>query len=228
MTGIKAVIKKELKNFSGSGHGVFIMYAAITVIWSFMLTPAAAASTAGSLWIVFFSVIVTANFSGTVFISERVNGTLEVVLTSGLSRNAVLFGKMAFVAAMTSIIGLACGTLAMAWGVVLPTMIETTAAAAATETPKALAYAAALYLSAAFLNTAASAYLSVRMSNPRFLHFIILFMTGAIIALHSTLSTLIQVPPYALVAAFLLSGTIFTLLAKQEFAGERIIRPIIF
>jgi ABC-type Na+ efflux pump permease subunit len=224
MTGIKAVIKKELKNFSGSGHGIFVMYAVITVLWSFMLTPAAAASTAGNLWIVFFSVIVTANFSGTVFISERVNGTLEILLTSGLSRNAVLFGKMAFVTAMTSIIGLACGALAMVWGAVLPTMIETTAP----ETPKALAYAAALYLSAAFLNTAASAYLSVRMSNPRFLHFIILFMTGAIIALHSTLSTLIQIPPYALVTAFLLSGTIFTLLAKQEFAGERIIRPIIF
>jgi len=171
-------------------------------------------------------VIVTANFSGTVFIAERVNGTLEVVITSGLSRDAVLFGKTAFIIAMTSIIGLFCGALAAVWAAVLPEIVDTETLPALNRT--FAVNAAALYLSATLLNAAMSAYLSVRMGNPRFLHFVNLFLTGALVAAYAAAAALFTVHPYALALTFLLTGVIFTLLARREFAGERIIRPVIF
>jgi len=221
MTGLTTIIRKELKNFACSGPGIFIMYAVISVLWSFMLVPNSS-SLAGFLWLAFFSVIVTANISSTVFISDRVNGTLEVLITSGVSRFAVLFGKMLFAIATASVIGLLCVSLSVVWAFALPEVYGLDKGSPGTF--GLYAFYAALYISAAFFNAAASAYLSVRMSNPRFLHFIILFMTGAIVAACSALNMQKTAP----VLTFLLAGTIFTYLARREFAGERIIRPIIF
>lgn len=224
MSGIATILKKEMKNFSGSGPGIFIMYAVISVLWSFMLVPSTF-SIAGFLWLAFFSVIVTANFSSTVFISDRINGTLEILITSGVSRNAVLFGKMLFVIAMASAIGLLCVLLSIVWALALPEEYGLDTWSTRMLEPFDLyAFYAALYLSATFFNAAASAYLSVRMGNPRFLHFIILFMTGILVTACSALN----IRQTALVLTFSLAGAIFTLLAKREFAGERIIRPIIF
>jgi len=224
MTGLTAVIKKEFKNLAGSGPSTFIMYAVITFLWSFMMIPGGAM---GETWVIFLSVVVGAGLSSTVFISERVNGTLEVVLTSGLSRDAVLFGKMIFVIAMTSAIGLACGCLGMIWAAsdalglgIIEGRLRSFAV-----------YAAALYLSVTLFNAAAAAYLSVRMANPRLLHLIILFMTGGIAAMHSAMTAFHYSDPVVLISlvlTFLLAGTIFIFLARREFAGERITRPVIF
>ena len=246
MPGLTAIIKKEFKNLAGGGWGAFLLYAIISVLWSFPLffygiggigNPGGGSG--GYLWFVFFSVIVTANFSGTVFISERVSGTLEILITSGLSRDAVLFGKMIFVIAMTTVIGVVCALLAALWCV----------AWFAVTGSDALSYFSAafffgdldinvvifniflypsLYLSATFLNAAASAYLSVRMGNPRFLHFVNLSITGAAAGLCEAASVLFNAPAYIMIPAFLLPAALFTLLARREFAGERIIRPVIF
>ena len=219
MYGLKTIIQKEFKNFTGSDRSTLLIYLVISVLWSFTLLSYDSGGIDGGLWLVFFSVIVAANFSGTVFISERVSGTLEVLITSGLSRDAVLFGKMLFVIVMTSIIGILCAALAALWGAVIPGV----------ELSRALgAYEAALYLSVTYLNVAASAYFSVRMGNPRFLHFVNLFMTGFLVGLYSAASGFADLRPSILVLAFLASGALFTFLARREFAGERIIRPIIF
>jgi ABC-type Na+ efflux pump permease subunit len=219
MAGLKAVLRKEVKNFTGSDRSALLIYIVISVLWSFTLLSGGDGGIGGGLWLVFFSVIVAANFSGTVFISERVSGTLEVLITSGLSRDAVLFGKMLFVIVMTSIIGLLCAALAALWSVAVPDV----------ELSRALgAYEAVLYFSVTCLNVSASAYFSVRMSNPRFLHFVNLFMTGVLVAIYTVVSGFIELHPYILVLAFLASGALFTFLARREFAGERIIRPIIF
>ncbi|MDR0330798.1 MAG: ABC transporter permease subunit [Chitinispirillales bacterium] len=214
MTGLAAILQKELKNLVNSDKGTFAVYAVISVVWSFSLL-----FDGGGIWLVFFSVIIAANFSATVFISERVSGTLEVLITSGVSRDAVLFGKMFFVIAMTSAMGAVCAALAFLWRVLLPD--------AGAARPLGLADAA-LYLGATVLNAAASAYLSARMGNPRFLHFVNLFMTGAAVAVYGAISSNTAAHPLILAAAFLLMGLAFAVLARREFAGERIIRPVIF
>jgi len=217
MSGIITILQKELASFIGSDKGVFGVYAIIVAVWSFMFLFGED-GVGGQLWFVFFSVIVAANFSSTVFISERINGTLEILITSGLSRDAILFGKMIFIIQMTFIIGFSCALLAGVLGIILPGI----------EGARAFGfYDAVLYLSATFLNVASSAYFSVRLSNPRLLHFINIFIIGAIITIYSTMSSLFNLHHYFLVVGFLLLGAVFTFLAKKEFTGERIIQPVI-
>jgi ABC-type Na+ efflux pump permease subunit len=229
MSNITTVLRKELKCFAGSDKGTFFLYALLSVIWSFALLSGTGTTGAASapsdpfgtdrLWLVFFSVIVTGNFSNTVFISERVTGTLEILITSGLPRSSVLYGKMAFVILMTSVIGAACAALAFLWSA-LPIGLDF---------PRPLGISDALaYLSVTYLSAAASAYLSVRMANPRFLHFVNLFMIGGIMAACVAAGAFFDAHPSIFIVAFLLAGGIFTLLAKREFEGERIIRPVIF
>jgi len=218
MAGIITILQKELASFIGSDKGVFGIYAIIVAVWSFMFLFGED-GVGGQLWFVFFSVIVAANFSSTVFISERINGTLEILITSGLSRDAILFGKMIFIIFMTAVIGFSCAVLAGVLGVILPGI----------EGARAFGfYDATLYLSATFLNAASSAYFSVRLSNPRLLHFINIFMLGAIIIIYSAVSSFYTLHHYFLAAGFLLLSVLFTFLAKREFAGERIIQPVIF
>ncbi|MDR2693926.1 MAG: hypothetical protein LBB74_06895 [Chitinispirillales bacterium] len=219
MAGMLTVVRKELKCFGGD-KGQFIIYALMSALWSLALFSGGFNGDAagGRFWCVFFAVIVASGFSGTVFISERVTGTLEILITSGISRDAVLFGKMVFAVGMSMAVGLLCAVFALIWGFAL----------GAGASVRLGINDAALYASTVFLNAAVSACLSVRMGNPRFLHFINLFMTAALLAAYIAVSFLFAASWPFLAAGFLLLGTLFTFLARREFAGERITRPVIF
>ncbi|MDR3012710.1 MAG: hypothetical protein LBU70_05810 [Chitinispirillales bacterium] len=222
MNGLRTVIRKEFKCFFNSDKSTFLIHALMPIIWSLALyfNSGADMGRVGVFWIFSFAVIVTANFANSVFISERVNGTLEILITSGLSRDAILFGKMFFVIAMTLAVGLICAVWVVVWAHVLPI--------ADGGLPHTGVSTVLLYLLSAFLCASSSAYLSVRMPNPRFLHFINLFMMSAVAAVYSVLETVYFVHPSISIILFLLLCVIFLLLARREFAGERIIRPIIF
>ncbi|MFP4163214.1 MAG: hypothetical protein ACLFQB_04695 [Chitinispirillaceae bacterium] len=217
MGGIVTIIQKELRSFIGSDKGVFLVYAIIVVAWSFMFTSGDGGF-AGSFWLVFFSVVVAANFSNTVFISERMSGSLEVLITSGLSRDAILFGKMFFVIIMTSIIGLSCALMARIWTLLSPEIGNAQVFTI---------YDGLLYFSATLLNSSSSAFFSVRLSSPRLLHFINLFILGGIVTFYTVVSQLYVLHPGWLVVTLLIAGTGFTIAARREFAGERIIQPVI-
>jgi ABC-type Na+ efflux pump permease subunit len=214
MTGLLTVLRKEFKCF-GADKGQFFLYAVMSAMWgmAFLFEGVGGDTLSARFLCVFFAVIVTAGFSNTVFISERVTGTLEILITSGISRDAVFFGKMLFVVGMSVAVGLLCVFFFQAWGI-------------------AFRFAsmslgiddAAFYVSTAYLNAAVSACLSVRMGNPRFLHFINLLMTAGLVTLYSVF----MVPWPVLAAGFLLIGALFTFLARREFAGERVTRPVIF
>jgi len=219
MTGLLTVVRKELKCFGGD-RGQLLIYAVMSAMWSLALfIGGVTGDTVGArFWSVFFAVIVAAGFSGTVFISERVTGTLEVLITSGISRDAVFFGKMIFAVVMSMAVGLLCAVFALMWGVAL----------GAGRPPSLGINDAVLYVSTAYLNAAVSACLSVRMGNPRFLHFINLFMTAGLLAVYSAALALFAASWSVLAGGFLLIGVLFTFLARREFAGEGITRPVIF
>ena len=233
MTGLTAIMRKEVKNLVSSGWGFFLINALIAVVWSFMLLFQHFTALGGvtGAWLVFFAVIVAANFSGTVFISERVNGTLEVLIVSGVSRDAVLFGKVIFAVGAT----IAMGAVCLAISAVLEFLIGVLGGGAGDAVDLLRDFAvwayhiSQLYVGAAVMNVSASAYLSVRMSNPRFLHIANLFMTGALMTLYE-LITFTSTEQYriGLVLVFLALGGVFLALARREFAGERITRPVIF
>ena len=82
------VLRKEWLNFVCSDRSVFFIYLFLVAGWGMLLATMDHGGSIGSpLWLVFFSVIIAANFSTTVFVSERMSGSLEILLTSGLSRS---------------------------------------------------------------------------------------------------------------------------------------------
>lgn len=217
MNGVLIILNKEWRVFAASDRGMFLLYAILAISWSFMLAaPSTGSIETGPLWLVFFSVVISANFSNTVFISERVNGNLEILLTSGVSRKHILFGKMAFVTGLSSIIGLMCIGLSLIWRTVIYR-----AASGAISTGELF-----LYCCAVFMNTAGSAWLSVFMSNPRLLHLANLMTLALLVSLFTLVSAYVPLPVAALSATLLLIGTVATMLAITLYESEKILQPV--
>jgi ABC-type Na+ efflux pump permease subunit len=219
VNGIGIMLHKEWRCFAGSDRGIFLLYAILLVSWSLMLaTPDTNGIAAGPIWLIFFSVVISANFSNTVFIAERVNGILEILLTSGLSRRSILFGKMAFVAGMSILIGLACMLIAPVWRIVIY------------QSPGAVFDPGAflLYCSAVYMNTASSAYLSVKMNNPRLLHLANILLLAVLVATHTVAAMFIPLPASALALVMLGIGIAATTAARKLFDSEKILQPVIF
>lgn len=218
MKDLKTIIFKEWKCFTGSDRGVFILYAVLIISWSLFLAGGNDSSLrTGPLWLVFFSVVVAANFSNTVFISERISGALEILMTSGLSRSSILFGKMSFVMVMSLLFGAMCLGLASVWQQIIFDYDSTSL----------VPFDFLVYASSVFLNTAVSAFLSVRMSNPKLLHLTNLLLIGCIIAVFTFLNQFCQLPEIFLPLFLILAGLVSSILAKNEFNSERILQPVI-
>lgn len=217
MNDIRTILLKEWKCFTGSDKGVYILYVVLIISWSFFLAGGDSANS-GPLWLVFFSVVIAANFSNTVFISERISGALEVLITSGLSRNSILFGKMFFVMAMTLVIGAMCIGLAGIWHYFIYDYGEI----------RFRAFDLFTYTASAFVNIAGSAFLSVRMSNPRLLQLANLFILACIITGFTVLTQFYYIPEIVLPILLTFIGIGASILAKKEFNSERILQPVIF
>ena len=115
MKKLNAIISKEWKSFVGSDRGVFAVYAVLILSWSFLPLYKGLSMGMEDVWWLFFSVVISGNFSNTVFVSERLSGSMEILLTSGFPRDTVLFGKAAFITGISIAIGTLCLCLSRLW-----------------------------------------------------------------------------------------------------------------
>jgi ABC-type transport system involved in multi-copper enzyme maturation permease subunit len=179
-------------------------------------------SKTGALWLAFFSVIISGNFSSTTFVAERMNGSLEILLTSGVSRQSILSGKIAFIVIMSTVMGILCYFFALGvrsvkgdqisillkivpvWGVII------------------------LYMTACFLNASCGAWLSVRINSPRLLPFVNLVVLGIIVVVHELLSYKISLSLWSLSCVLTVVGALFYMLALKDFRGEGVIQPLVY
>jgi hypothetical protein len=216
MKQIKAIIKKEWLNFLGSEHGVFVVYAVLIFAWSFI--PLTKVSGTGQVWWLFFSVIISGNFANTVFVSERLNGSMEILLTSGLTRNAVLYGKILFITIMSIFIGLTCCCIAAIWIDLYgqPRMLFFTD----------MASGAALYCVGTLMNVACSAWLSIRLQSPRIIPVISILLMAVFVALYYFLTYIVYASGGLLYVILGSAAMIFFFFAKMEFNGERVVHPV--
>ncbi len=224
MRDIWLIIRKEWIGFAKSDRGIFFVYGILVLAWSFLLSTNITMLLTGAeyLWLVFFSVIVSGNFSNTTFVAERMNGSLEILLTSGVTRNAILSGKIAFVIIMSTVLGLVCYVLALALYVVQGESLHLIYSI----TP--IGKEIILYITACFMNAACGAWLSVRINNPRLLHFINLFVLGIIVILHAVLSAVFTFTLWSLIIALVVCGVLFYVFAIRDFKSERVIQPVVY
>lgn len=220
------IVKNSWNSFLRSDRSVFLVYAILIVVWSIVLASNMhqLALEANTLWWVFFSVVISGNFSSTAFTAERLTGSLEIVLTSGLSRMGILVGKLAYVILMSVALGMLSYGLGLAWLALvrddLPVLI------------RAMDFAnlAALYMAACFMNASCGAWLSVHLANPRLSHFATLLVLGVIVGVHAVLtaSMPVAVSAWILPAALLVVGSVFFTLAVKDFSGEKVVQPFTY
>ena len=224
MKDIWLIVRKEWKGFAKSDRWIFVIYGILVLAWSFLLSQniSVLSSRTGYLWLAFFSVIISGNFSNTTFVAERMSGSLEILLTSGISRQSILSGKMFFIVIMSTVMGIFCYIIALAInslkgeniGILLriiPVWEELI-----------------LYISACFMNAACGAWLSVRINTPRLLPFVNLFVLVIIVIIHGVLSEVFSLSLWSLIIALALTGAFFCFFAFRDFKSERVIQPVVY
>lgn len=216
MKTVSVILKKEWDNFLGSERGVFAIYGVLVLSWS--LLPLSKDLAAGPVWWLFFSVIISGNFAATVFVSERLNGSMEILLTSGFPRNAVLFGKVAFITLMSTAIGGLCFCFALCW-------LHLSGRPHALYAGEVL-MGAGLYCAGTVMNVACGAWMSLRLQSPRIIPFISILFMAAVMAAYYGLSYLVAAPQWTLIVVLVFAAAFFLYRAKKEFDGEKVIQPI--
>ena len=221
MKDITLIIRQEWTNFLRSDRSVFIVYGILVFAWSVVLATNmhSLARESNMLWWVFFSVIVSGNFSNTTFVSERLTGSLEIILTCGISRGAILIGKMIYVIIMSAALGFLCLAIGLCWALIAGNDFYILIRALD------IGGLGGLYLSACYMNGACGAWLSVRLTNPRLSHFANLLVLGIVVGTYAVLSAVFTVSQLILVAALLLVGSILFALAARDFNSEKVVQP---
>ncbi len=224
MKDIWLIVRKEWTGFAKSDRGIFLVYGILVLAWSFLLSSNINLLLAGAgyLWLIFFSVIVSGNFSNTTFSAERISGSLEILLTSGITRNAILIGKIAFVIVMSIILGFLCYILAV--GIYVVKGENFNLVLSIIPAGKMML----LYSVACFMNGTCGAWLAVRINNPRLLHFVNLFVLVLIVIIHTVLSTIFTLSIWSLFTVLGITGILFFLLAARDFKSERVIQPVVY
>ena len=189
---INIVFCKECRSFIGSERGLLFVYAVLIAGWS-LLPLAGGIEQTGSLSWLLFSVIISSNFAGPVFVSERLSGAMEVLLTSGLSRSSVLWGKLLFVVGISFAAGACSFALSLVW---LNFMGEYHGLQTGY-----LLHIAALYCAGAVMNSACTAWLSVRLRSPRTVPLTGILLTAIPAALWYVFAGMQGLPEWILVAA---------------------------
>lgn len=221
MKNIILVIQKECNNFFCSDKSIFAVYGILVLAWSVVLATniTSAALESNMLWWVFFSVIVSGNFSNTTFVSERLNGSLEILLTCGITRLSILIGKILYIIAMSAILGFVCLAIGLLWlaitGYDLFILFRAMNIIALTF----------IYIGACYMNASCGAWLSVRLNNPRLSHFANLLVLGLVVGIYAVFSTFFDISCFVLVAALLGVGTLLLILAILDFRGEKVVQP---
>lgn len=214
------IFKNEMNSYFKSDKGLFFLNLVLVLVWGMMFSSYLMKdlyTNTGTLWFVFFSVIISSNFSNSTFISERMNGMLEILLVSGIPRKDILFGKVLHVFTLSSIMGI----LVYFIGILV---IMLNGFEISSELFSSMMMILPLYFAACFLNICAAAWLSVKLSNPRFIHFVNLF----ILAFLYLPNLFLNLSNNVFLIFLLLIGCVFYLLALKEYRSENVTKPLIF
>ncbi len=220
MKGARLIFKKEWLGFLAGERSSFVVYGMLVLLWSSLIATnlASDAGMAGTFWWIFFSVIISSNFGNTVFIAERLSGSMEILLVSGVTRKAILFGKITFVICMTAMIGALCYALAHIW-----LLVQRNGPSPAGES---FWLQASLYLAATVMNACSAAWLSLRLPNPRLAHFANLFGLALIIGVYAALQTFLAVSAWWLILILLACAGFFARAALKDLYSERVVQPV--
>ncbi|MBD3322379.1 MAG: hypothetical protein GF350_14860 [Chitinivibrionales bacterium] len=207
------IIKNEWNNFKGNDPGLFAVYGIIIAIYSILFASNMISNNnqQNIVWWIFFSVVATGSFSGSVLIVERLKGSFEILLTCGISRNTILLGKVLYMVLMSIAMGLFPFVLSRLWVTFMSaytTPVDWTGPV--------------LYVGASFTSASCASWLGICLANPRLVHFVNLLLLSVVVAVHYFFNL-------GLVSLFFFlcaPGVLFLFLGMRAFASERVIQPV--
>lgn len=224
MSAIGSVMLREWRHVAGSDRAMFFLYAFLVALWSLLFVGSAAGGGDGAylVWLVTFSVVVVSNFATGTFMHERLNGALEIALTSGFSRNTIYYGKSFFVTVISFALGGLCLLLAHFWPDILPPELDSGTDIGTS----ASLLGPVIFFCACYMNAMSAALFSVILPNPRFVFFLNFLISAVIVAVFLAAQTFWNVAPTALVLSLLVPGIAFMEMGRRFFDGERVVRPV--
>lgn len=217
------IFQNELKSYFKSDKALFIAH--IILILSFGSLYSSnfkdIATDMGVLWLVSFSVIVSSNFSYSTFVSERMNGMLEILLVSGIQRKDILFGKVVFVVLFSSLMGVLIYMVAILSNLILGDRQDY-------NFYSSIITIFPIYLSACIFNVSTAAWFSIKLPNPRILSFLNLFVIIIIASLNLVVVNFFELSSHLIIIALLTGAIIFYRFALKEYLSEKVTKPLIF
>jgi ABC-type Na+ efflux pump permease subunit len=93
------IFNYELKSLVKSAKSAIISLAFVSLSWGFFFSLnifTGGQNHFGLIWILFFSLLASAGFANISFVRERLSGSWEILLASGISRKTIFWAKLVF------------------------------------------------------------------------------------------------------------------------------------
>ncbi len=223
MSETTLIFKQEFSSFIKSGKSSLLLVFITALTWGGMISSKISSfdEPTSYLWIIFFAMVASAGLTNSVFVRERLSNTLEILLTTGLNRSSILYGKLLFTSTATLFIGVCALLTATLFAKVLSLSGEIGF--------YEISQSVLLYLGATLLVTSSSAFLSLALSNPRLVQ-LINFTTLTLFSITFTFISMfvVELPLHSLSISMAVGSLLFTLLAKKWFNSEKVIQPLIY
>jgi len=216
------IIRHETKAFFYSGFSSLILLLVTILIWGSVIAGKVENIHAldSWVWVVFFAMVVTAGFSTTVFVRERLSATLEILLVSGVERSSVLYGKIIFTSVFTIFTGLAAFFVAWFGRSIL--------FSEEFFLKEKLFQTVSLYISTSCMMTASSAMLSLSLTNPRLVQFVNFTILMGIVLAYAIASQYYPISLYILCLFESMFAILFVIISRVLFNREKIIQPLVY
>ena len=98
MNDFKIIFRNELKSFVKSTKSTLFLLFLVSFFWGLFLSVRFFDSDGITVvWLMFFALVASAGFANASFVRERLGGSWEILLASGISRKTIFAAKLLFV-----------------------------------------------------------------------------------------------------------------------------------
>lgn len=216
------IMKFEFRSLIKSGPSAIALLVFTALLWSnYVSSQVTSIEDVGSfLWVISFAFVMTAGISYSVFIRERTNGALEILLTSGIEKLAIIQGKILFATIVSSLMGVTSFLVAFfikyvifreefyAWSELFDILI--------------------MYIGSAVFITSLSAFYSLLLKTPRLIQFLNFMTIGILSSIYMVFNILLETRLEYFAITLLFLSAILNKISSKLFLREQVIEQVVF
>lgn len=216
------IMKFEFRSLIKSGPSAIALLIFTALLWSnYVSSQVDSIEDIGSfLWVISFAFVMTAGISYSVFIRERTNGALEILLTSGIEKLSIIQGKILFATIVSSLMGVTSFLFAF----FLKFVVFREEFYDWSELTDILF----MYVGSAVFITSLSAFYSLLLKTPRLIQFLNFLTIGILSSIYMAFNILLEAPLWWFALALIVLSTILNKISSRLFLREQVIEQVVF